>query len=210
MKAWSLNRIVLWADAQASRTTIPDKRHFYWPLYCAVAVGFFSLFVSWPVSVDISLRYDRYQLVDGLKEDLFSPCFAINWQPWLTTSWRASAGSGFRASTIGASRRWLISAFHLISEIWSSAMILMVAWWHGSWKDKLHEPLAFRPKLLATYQSSLRYGNLQRQVDYRYISKINEVKSYPINDRIPMKLLEVRIIYEIWKLSFLLGGNNLL
>lgn len=46
------------------------------------------------------LRYDRYQLIDGLKEDLFSPRFGLNWQPWETTSLRASVGSGFRAATI--------------------------------------------------------------------------------------------------------------
>lgn len=45
-------------------------------------------------------RYDRYQLVGGLKEDLFSPRMGVNWQPWPTTSFRLSAGSGFRAATI--------------------------------------------------------------------------------------------------------------
>jgi outer membrane receptor for ferrienterochelin and colicins len=45
-------------------------------------------------------RYDRYQLVGDLKEDLFSPRFGINWQPWKKTSLRASVGSGFRAATI--------------------------------------------------------------------------------------------------------------
>ncbi|MBN1782854.1 TonB-dependent receptor [bacterium] len=48
----------------------------------------------------LGLRYDRYQLMGGLKEDLFSPRFGINWQPWPVTSLRASVGSGFRAATI--------------------------------------------------------------------------------------------------------------
>jgi len=46
------------------------------------------------------LRYDRYQLRDGKREDLWSPRFGINWKPWPTTSLRASVGSGFRAATI--------------------------------------------------------------------------------------------------------------
>jgi len=46
------------------------------------------------------LRYDRYQLFGGQKEDLWSPRIGFNWQPWPTTSFRASMGSGFRAATI--------------------------------------------------------------------------------------------------------------
>ena len=52
------------------------------------------------IRVTTGLRYDRYQLINGLKEDMFSPRFGINWQPWNTTSFRASVGSGFRAATI--------------------------------------------------------------------------------------------------------------
>ena len=50
--------------------------------------------------VTAGLRYDRYQLIGKYKEDLFSPRIGINWQPWPSTSFRASAGSGFRAATI--------------------------------------------------------------------------------------------------------------
>ena len=48
----------------------------------------------------IGLRYDRYQLQGGVKEDLYSPRFGFNWQPWPTVSLRGSVGSGFRAATI--------------------------------------------------------------------------------------------------------------
>jgi len=50
--------------------------------------------------ITTGLRYDRYKLVGGLKEDLYSPRFGINYQPWETTSLRMSIGSGFRAATI--------------------------------------------------------------------------------------------------------------
>lgn len=59
---------------------------------------------EWKAREDLRLtagfRYDRYQLVGDLKEDLFSPRFGINWQPWEKTTFRASVGSGFRAATI--------------------------------------------------------------------------------------------------------------
>ena len=48
----------------------------------------------------LGLRYDRYQLRGGVKEDLYSPRFGFNWQPWPTVSLRGSVGSGFRAATI--------------------------------------------------------------------------------------------------------------
>jgi outer membrane receptor for ferrienterochelin and colicins len=48
----------------------------------------------------IGLRYDRYQLQGGVKEDLYSPRFGLNWQPLPTVSLRGSVGSGFRAATI--------------------------------------------------------------------------------------------------------------
>jgi outer membrane receptor for ferrienterochelin and colicins len=48
----------------------------------------------------MGLRYDRYQLQGGVKEDLYSPRFGFNWQPRPTVSLRGSVGSGFRAATI--------------------------------------------------------------------------------------------------------------
>ncbi len=59
---------------------------------------------EWKVRENLRLttgfRYDRYKLVGGNKEDLFSPRFGVNWQPWEPTSFRLSVGSGFRAATI--------------------------------------------------------------------------------------------------------------
>jgi hypothetical protein len=56
----------------------------------------------------------------------------------------------------------------------------------------------------------LRIGSVLLQADYRYASKIDEVKIYPINDRVPMKFLDVRVSHDIWNLALQLGVNNLL
>ena len=233
------------------------------------------------------LRYDRYQLVGGLKEDLFSPRFGINWQPWTTTSFRASVGSGFRAATIverflelsvmnfniianpdleaekswafdlgfrqHITKNWNIDISLFDNEYWkmieahldlirgqiqfrnihrarirgieaTTNFSLPIRLWslklsydfHASLTAmdhedlKWHEPLTYRPKVIATIKSSLHFRKLQFQADYRYGSKIAEVKIYPINDRVPMKFLDVRIGYDIWDLSFQLGIKNLL
>lgn len=50
--------------------------------------------------VTTGLRYDRYQLIDGLSQSLLSPRLGINYKPFESTVLRASAGSGFRAATI--------------------------------------------------------------------------------------------------------------
>ena len=237
--------------------------------------------------VTTGLRYDRYQLIDGLKEDLFSPRFGINWQPWEKTSFRASVGSGFRAATIverflelsvmnfniianpdlEAESSWAfdLGFRHHITKNWNVDISLFDnEYWkmieahldlirgqvqfrniyrarirgieattnfslpfrvrklkftydfHASltYMDhedlKWHEPLPYRPKLLTTLKSSLHFGDLQIQADYRYGSEMGAVKIYPINDRVPMKFLDARIAYDIWKLSFQVGVNNIL
>ncbi|MDZ7346890.1 MAG: TonB-dependent receptor, partial [candidate division KSB1 bacterium] len=84
----------------------------------------------------------------------------------------------------------------------------------GTWMDhedlKWHEPLTYRPKTLFTGKASLKIEHLQLQVDYRYASKIDEVKIYPINDRVPMKFWDVRASYDWGAVSLMLGVNNLL
>ena len=237
--------------------------------------------------ITTGLRYDRYQLIGGLKEDLFSPRFGINWQPWDRTSLRASVGSGFRAATIverflevsvmnfniianpdleaesswafdlgfrqHITKNWNIDISLFDNEYWKmieahldlirgqvqfrniyrarirgieATTNFSIPFRVGNLKFtydlhasltamdhedlKWHEPLPYRPNVLATLKSSLHYGELQIQVDYRYGSEIDAVKIYPINDRVPMKFLDARIAYEIWKLSFQLGVNNIL
>jgi len=45
---------------------------------------------------------------------------------------------------------------------------------------------------------------------YRYASKIDKVKIYPINKRVPMKFIDLRASYDFGPLTFQLGVNNLL
>ena len=237
--------------------------------------------------VTAGFRYDRYQLIGGPKEDLFSPRIGINWQPWSTTSLRASAGSGFRAATIverylelaimnfkikanpglKAESSWAydLGFRHYVTENWNVDVSLfdneywelieahldlirgqiqfrniprarirgieattnismpirilglnMIPSLQASvtamdHKDlKWNEPLTYRPKLLATIKALFRIGSAQIEVDYRYASKIDKVKIYPINDRVPMKFLDVRASYDFWHLTVQLGINNLL
>jgi len=237
--------------------------------------------------ITVGLRYDRYQLIGGAKEDLLSPRFGINWQPWANTNMRASVGSGFRAATIverylelsimnfnikanpdlKAEKSWAydlglrqyithnwnidLSLFdneywnliepHLdlirgqiqfrniaraqirgieatttlssLFEIFKQKMVpnLQASFTFIDHKDLIwHEPLTYRPKMLATIKSSIKTGAVMVQVDYRYASKIEAVKIYPINDRVAMKFLDARFSVNVWNLTFQIGAYNIL
>jgi len=75
---------------------------------------------------------------------------------------------------------------------------------------KWDEPLTYRPKLLATVKAELRVGRLQGEVNYRYASKIDRVKVYPINERVPMKFVDLRCGVDFGKIAVRAGVNNLL
>ena len=230
-------------------------------------------------------RYDRYQLVGGLKEDLFSPRIGLNWQPWSKTSIRASAGSGFRAATIierflelaimnfkivanpdlKAESSWAydLGVRQYINENWNLDLSLfdneywelieahmdlirgqvqfrniprarirgIEATTNFSWpfnfhswpvtpslqftatamdheELEYHDPLPYRPRLIASGKAGLRIAKAQIQVEYRHASRIEAVKVYPINDRVPMKFWDVRLSYDWRGLSFKLGALN--
>jgi len=235
----------------------------------------------------MGVRYDRYQLIENLKEDLISPRIGINWQPWQITSFRASAGSGFRAATIverflelsimnfnivsnpqlKAETSWAfdVGCRHYFTSNWnidvslfdneyqnlieahmdlirgqiqfrnvprariqgvevttnftapffvrsvnmnSHVQLSLTAMNHQDLE--WNEPLTYRPKTLATIRYTQHINQFQLHVDYRYASKIDEVKIYPINDRVPMKFVDVRLSYNYRSLTMQLGINNLL
>ena len=233
------------------------------------------------------IRYDRYQLMGGKAEDLFSPRIGWNWQISQKSVIRASVGSGFRAATIlerfmelaimnfkikknemlrperswaydlglrhNFSPHWTLDLSLFDNEYWDlieahldlirgqiqfrnipRARIRGIEMMTQFTRPILYrnvrivpglklsltlmdhhdlqwgEPLVYRPKQLLTLESSLLIGAFVLEADYRYASKIDAVKLYPINDRVPMKFLDVRLSWDLWKLTFLIGAKNLL
>ena len=231
-------------------------------------------------------RYDRYQLIGGTAEDLFSPRFGINWQPGQTTALRASAGSGFRAATIVErflelsimnfnikanpnlqaekswaydvgvrqyiTKNWNVDVSLFNNDYWNliephldlirgqiqfrnirraqirgveavsklSVPVAIVGLKLNSNLQasitamdhidlKWNEPLTYRPNILASMKSSFKMSRVEIQFDYRYASRIDAVKIYPINDRVPMKFLDFRFSYEIRNFHFQIGIHNL-
>ena len=75
---------------------------------------------------------------------------------------------------------------------------------------KWDEPLTYRPDVLVTLKTSLRIGRGYVEANYRYASEIEEVKIYPINDRVPMKFIDLRASYDVGFLTLQVGVENLL
>ena len=245
---------------------------------------------EWKAREDLRIttgfRYDRYQLVGDLKEDLFSPRFGINWQPWEKTSLRASVGSGFRAATIverflelsvmnfkikanpelKAESSWAydIGFRQYITDDWN----IDVSFFDNEYSELIEAhldlirgvvqfrniprariqgieatmnmnfplslfgqnlspgiqasitamdhkdlewngPLPYRPKIISTFKGILKTGRAHLQLNYRYARKIDEVKIYPINDRVPMHFVDVQSSYDFGPISLVMGVNNL-
>jgi len=73
-----------------------------------------------------------------------------------------------------------------------------------------HEPLPYRPEILANIKCFLKFQKTKLQIDYRYASRIEMVKVYPINDRVPMKFIDLRFSRSIGRYNLHLGVKNLL
>ena len=70
------------------------------------------------------------------------------------------------------------------------------------------EPLTYRPKRISALKASLRIQKFTAQMDYRYASRIEAVKIYPINNRVPMKFIDVRFTYDLGFVSLKAGVSN--
>ncbi|MDZ7263843.1 MAG: TonB-dependent receptor [candidate division KSB1 bacterium] len=235
------------------------------------------------------LRYDRYQLIDGLAQSLLSPRVGINYKPFESTVLRASAGSGFRAATIAEryldfenksviieanpnlkaesswsydfgwrqymTPKWFfeIGAFrndfdNLIEVDLRQSQIefakdirvavrfqnLLAARIEGLeltstghwWSDHLRlqatatllkhrdlatgEPLTYRPNTIAYVNPSIHFRHWELHAEYRYASRIEKVKLFQYDDRVPQKVWNFRFIYHVANLDLQLAVNNAL
>jgi outer membrane cobalamin receptor len=232
--------------------------------------------------LNMGVRYDRYQLIGGRKEDLLSPRLGINWESARGPILRATAGSGFRAATIierflelsimnfnivsnealKAERSWAfdfgfkqhinknwqvdVSIFnneyyelieaHLnlirgqiqfrniprarvrgieASMNWTQQFkvfrpaldVSLTAMDHENitWQ----EPLPYRPNLIGFVKAGLEYKSILLEGDYQYASRIDEVKIYPINERVALHQVNVRLSGSFNHYAYILGVENL-
>jgi iron complex outermembrane receptor protein len=72
----------------------------------------------------------------------------------------------------------------------------------ATWMDPrdlmLDAPLQYRPRFIAYVTPSLSLGPFTAEADYRYASRMELVRVYPEDQRVPQKQLDARLLYR-WK-----------
>jgi len=72
------------------------------------------------------------------------------------------------------------------------------------------KPLTYRPDLIAYLNPSLHFGSWEFHADYRYASRIESVKLFQYDDRVPQKVWNFRMVYHLANIDFQLAINNAL
>jgi len=82
---------------------------------------------------------------------------------------------------------------------WRGRLSLLAS---ATWMDP-HErdsglTLIYRPRFHAYVSASLRFGPLSFEGDYRTVSRLERVAVYPLDERVPTRVLDLRALYR-WK-----------
>jgi outer membrane cobalamin receptor len=72
------------------------------------------------------------------------------------------------------------------------------------------EALTYRPKVIAFINPSVHFGQWEFHADYRYASRIEKVKLYQYDDRVPQKVWNFRLIYHLKNFDLQFTINNAL
>jgi len=101
--------------------------------------------------------------------------------------------------------------FSVQSSFWRKRIYTTISYTLLEPKDiSTGETLAYRSKHLFSYSIGFNYGNFETGIDYRYVSRLDNVKVYPDEDRVAQKVVDSRISYFYNRFVFALNVNNLL
>jgi iron complex outermembrane receptor protein len=70
------------------------------------------------------------------------------------------------------------------------------------------KPLPYRPRFTAFVSPSLTLGPATLEMDYRYVSRYETVSFYPVEERVPQEVVDVRLLYRWKQLTFQLNVKN--
>ena len=73
----------------------------------------------------------------------------------------------------------------------------------------LDEVLAYRPRHLVTFAGTYSFSILDFGVDYRFVSRLEKVKVYPMDDRVDQKVLNARLAAHVGTFTLTANVNNL-
>jgi len=93
-------------------------------------------------------------------------------------------------------------------------------WWHNRFRLQAsatildhenlttHKPLTYRPKVIAFFNPSISLGDWEFQAEYHYASKIEAVKLFCYDERVPQKVWNFRLVYHFLNYDVQFAVNN--
>ncbi|NOZ57487.1 MAG: TonB-dependent receptor, partial [Calditrichaeota bacterium] len=142
---------------------------------------------SWYVDLSI-FRNDYWNLIEAVPD------------PFLTVQFKNVTRARISGAELDSEGSW-----------WRDRLSLRVGITYTDHRDLVyHKPLAYRPKWTAVISPQIRLGRYSLQADYRYASRFEEVQLFPMDPRVPMKILDVRFLVQFGQLTLQLSANNAL
>ncbi len=84
------------------------------------------------------------------------------------------------------------------------------ATWMDPRETETDEILLYRPRFIASLSPSLRWQGFTMGADYRYMGRIEKVAVYPLDERVPTKIWDLRCGYRFGKIDVQVVARNAL
>jgi len=162
--------------------------------------------------------------------------YDMNWKQYLTSNWFFEIGAfrndfdnlieiDLRQSEIQFAKdiRVAVKFKNLVkARIQGLELTTSGHWWHDRLRIQATttildhkdlttgKPLTYRPKVIAHINPSFHIGPCEFHVDYQYASRIEAVKLYQYDDRVPQKVWNFRFIYHLANVELQFALNNAL
>ncbi len=94
----------------------------------------------------------------------------------------------------------------LRTRFWQDRITLQAS---ATWMDPRDKqsggPLLYRPRFIASISPNLQLGRFTAGADYRYVGRVEKVAVYPLDERVPAKIWDVRLGWRLqnWDFQFI-------
>lgn len=94
----------------------------------------------------------------------------------------------------------------LRTRFWRDRITLQAS---ATWMDPRDKqsggPLLYRPRFIASISPNLQLGRFTAGADYRYVGRVEKVAVYPLDERVPAKIWDVRLGWRLqnWDFQFI-------
>lgn len=96
------------------------------------------------------------------------------------------------------------------TQLWNWLNLNASATWMDPVQLENDQSLLYRPRIIAYIAPSVKLGPVWLEADFRYQGRLLNVAVYPLDERVPTKVWDARIIYPVKKLNFQFTVRNAL